>query len=56
MALNLIRISNGLIHMAYRMLAMLMGSQRRMDKVTHMYKQFTDCCPMALSAQASGES
>ena len=38
MALKLIRISNGLMHMAYRMLAMLMGSRRRMDKATHLYK------------------
>ena len=56
MALNLIRISNGLMHMAYRMLAMLMGAQRRMDKVTHLYKQFTDCCPMAPSGEASAKS
>jgi len=47
MALTLVRFSNGLMHMAYRTLAMLMGSQRRMDKVTHLYEQFTDCCPMA---------
>ena len=39
MALNLIRISNGLMHMAYRMLAVLMGSRRRMDKVTHLYRE-----------------
>ena len=56
MAMNLIRISNGLMHMAYRMLANLMGSQRRMDKVTHLYKQFTDCCPMAPSGEASAKS
>jgi hypothetical protein len=56
MALNLIRISNGLMHMAYRMLAILMESQRRMDRVTHLYKQFTDCCPMAPSGQAPGKS
>lgn len=47
MALQLVRISNGLMHMAYRMLATLSGSQRRMDKVTRLYEQFTDCCPMA---------
>ena len=53
MALTLIRISNGLMHIAYRMLAMLTGSQRRMDRVTHLYKNFTDCCPMASTGHIS---
>ncbi|WP_431153185.1 DUF6988 family protein [Acidovorax facilis] len=46
MALALIRMSNGLMHLAYRMLAELSGSQRRMNRVTHLYKDFSDCCPM----------
>jgi len=46
MALSLLRMSNGLMHMAYRMLADLSGSQRRMDRVTHLYKDFIECCPM----------
>lgn len=54
-ALTLVRFSNGLLHMAYRTFAMLMGSQRRMDKVTHLYEQFTDCCPMAPTDQGSAE-
>ena len=53
MALTLIRISNGLMHIAYRMLAMLTGSQRRMDKVTQLYERFTDCCPMASTGHIS---
>lgn len=47
MASTLVRFSNGLMHFAYRMLASLSGSQRRMDRVTHLYKEFTDCVPMA---------
>lgn len=54
MALTLVRFSNGLMHLAYRMLAMLMGSQRRMDKVTRLYQAFPDCCPMAPSAPHLG--
>lgn len=50
MALQLVRISNGLMHMAYRMLAALTGSQRRTNKVTRLYEQFTDCCPMKPAA------
>ena len=47
MAATLVRFSNGLMHFAYRMLASLSGSQRRMDRVTNLYKEFTDCVPMA---------
>jgi hypothetical protein len=47
MATTMVRFSNGLMHFAYRMLASLSGSQRRMDQVTHLYFQFTDCVPMA---------
>lgn len=46
MAFTLVRMSNGFMHMAYRLLAVLSGSQRRMDRVTHLYKEFNDCCPM----------
>lgn len=46
MALTLLRMSNGLMHMAYRLLADLSGSQRRMDRVTRLYREFSDCCPM----------
>lgn len=45
-----VRFSNGLMHFAYRMLASLSGSHRRMDRVTHLYKEFTDCVPMANGA------
>lgn len=47
MAATLVRFSNGLSHFAYRMLASLSGSQRRMDRVTHLYTNFKDCVPMA---------
>ena len=47
MASTIVRFSNGLMHFAYRMLASLSGSQRRMDRVTHLYQEFTDCVPMA---------
>ena len=47
MAATLVRFSNGLMHFAYRMLASLSGSQQRMDRVTNLYKEFTDCVPMA---------
>jgi hypothetical protein len=47
MATTMVRFSNGLMHFAYRMLASLSGSQRRMDRVTHLCLQFTDCVPMA---------
>jgi hypothetical protein len=50
MAATLVRFSNGLAHIAYRMLAMLSGSQRRMDKVTRLYVQFKDCVPMSESS------
>jgi hypothetical protein len=38
MAATIVRFSNGLMHFAYRMLAGLCGSQRRMDRVTHLYR------------------
>ncbi len=47
MAATMVRFSNGLMHFAYRMLASLSGSQRQVDRVTHLYLQFTDCVPMA---------
>lgn len=47
MAATVVRFSNGLMHFAYRLLASLSGSQRRMDRVTHLYKEFTDCVPAA---------
>jgi len=47
MAATMVRFSNGLLHFAYRVLASQSGSQRRMDRVTHVYLQFTDCVPTA---------
>jgi hypothetical protein len=56
MASTIVRQSNGLMHFAYRMLASLSGSQRRMDRVTHLYKEFTDCLPMAKGFSGLGEA
>jgi hypothetical protein len=36
-----------MMHFAYRMLATLTGSQRRMDKVTHLHQSFEACLPIA---------
>lgn len=46
MALTVVRFSNALSHFAYRMLAGMSGSQRRMDRVTRLYLEFTDCLPV----------
>lgn len=54
MAVTLVRFSNGLMHIAYRMLAHLSGSQRRMDRVTRVYLEFQDCVPMAPGAVDRG--
>lgn len=45
LALDIVTFSNGLLHMAYRMLATLLGSQRMADEVTFVYRQFQDCLP-----------
>lgn len=47
MALTVVRFSNAVMHFAYRLLASLSGSQRRMDRVTRVYIDFRDCLPMA---------
>jgi hypothetical protein len=46
MALTVVRFSNGLSHFAYRLLASLSRSQRRMDRVTRLHLDFSDCLPM----------
>ncbi len=56
MAGTLVRFSNGLAHFAYRMLASLSGSQRRMDRVTHLYENFKGCVPMAADTGNLGAS
>jgi hypothetical protein len=56
MAATVVRFSNGLMHFAYRMLTSLSGSQRRMDRVTHLYNDFTDCVPMVNISDGSGPS
>jgi hypothetical protein len=46
MALTVVRFSNGLSNFGYRLLASLSGSQRRLDRVTRLYLDFSDCLPM----------
>ncbi len=46
LAMQLVQMSNGLLHFAYRMLASLTGSQARMDAVTRAYAEFADCLPL----------
>lgn len=46
MALTVVLFSNALMHLAYRLLANLTGSQQRMDRVTHIHLDFHDCVPM----------
>lgn len=55
LAHRLIIMSNGLMHLAYRMLASLSGSQRRMDKVTHLYRTFEDCLPVKAEFSSGGQ-
>lgn len=45
MAITVVRLSNGLMHIAYRLLASLSGSQRRMDRVTRTCAEFSECLP-----------
>jgi hypothetical protein len=44
LAIQLITMSNALMHLAYRMLADL-GGGVRMNEVTTLYRQFSDCLP-----------
>lgn len=53
MASTIVRFSNGLMHFAYRMLASLSGSQRRMDRVTSVYLSFLECVPVPTNSKPS---
>lgn len=53
MTSTIVRFSNGLMHFAYRMLASLSGSQRRMDRVTGVYLAFPDCVPSTTNSKRS---
>jgi hypothetical protein len=46
-ALSLLQFSNALMHLAYRQLALLTGSPRRMVKVTDLYSSFETCLPIS---------
>jgi hypothetical protein len=56
LALRVIAFSNGLLHVAYRMFAALTGSQRRMNSVTQLYREFEDCLPVAERSPRVGTS
>ncbi len=43
---KLLRFSNALGHLAYRLLASLTGQQLQMDRVSRLYRAFVDCLPM----------
>ena len=53
MAATIVRFSNGLVHIAYRILASLSGSQRRMDRVTGVYLAFPECVPGPTNSKPS---
>jgi hypothetical protein len=50
---KILRFSNGLAHLAYRLLASLTGQQLRMDQVTALYLAFADCLPMSRGHEKS---
>lgn len=56
LALKLLQFSNAMMHFAYRLLATLTGSQRRMDKVTHAYEGLEACLPMSQVAPPSAST
>jgi hypothetical protein len=53
LAEQLVRVSNGLLHLAYRLLATLTGSQILMDNITHAWAAFADCVPPIARSQTS---
>jgi hypothetical protein len=46
LASQVVRLSNGLLHMSYRILASLSGSQELMARITHAYKNHQVCLPI----------
>lgn len=46
---SVLRFSAGMLHLAYRLLAALTGSQERMNRVTLAYSAFADCLPVKQS-------
>lgn len=51
LAIQLITISNALLHLSYRILAEL-GGGIRMNDVTNLHRQFSDCLPLFKSADS----
>jgi hypothetical protein len=52
LAIQLITMSNALLHLAYRMLADLGGGSRMTD-VTNVYRQFSECLPTIKTVDGS---
>lgn len=53
LAEKVLKFSAGLMHLSYRILAALSGSQQRMTRVTQAYIAFQDCLPLASAIEAS---
>lgn len=47
LALDVVRNSNGLLHLAYRLIATLTGKKALVEGTTRVFTEFTDCLPMA---------
>ena len=47
LALDLVRNSNGLLHMAYRLIATLTGKKALVEGTTRVHSEFKDCLPVA---------
>ena len=47
LAVNIMRTSNGLMHLSFRLLASLSGSQEQMNQATQLHEKFRDCLPTA---------
>jgi len=52
MSLTIVRFSNGLLHLAYRILASLSGSQQLMARVTSVHLAFPECVPGLAKAKS----
>lgn len=52
LGLQIVRNSNGLMHMGFRLLASLSDSQDCMNQITRTYRNFQDCLPMMSAKQS----
>jgi hypothetical protein len=54
LAVSMIKISNGLIHFAARLLSRFTGDLEVMRQIDEAYKQFQDVVPIVIESNASG--